>query len=34
MTQASHFVAFASQAVKPDLAREFFTIFADGLINS
>lgn len=31
MTQASHFVAFASQAVKPELAREFFSLFASDL---
>ena len=31
MTQASHFVSFASQSVKPELAREFFSIFANDL---
>jgi len=31
MTQSSHFVSFASQSVKPALAREFFSIFANDL---
>ena len=31
ITQASHFINFASQSVTPEVARSFFTVFADDL---